>query len=61
MHVRAAFTGVRDPVVRLRLATALLMAGRAPVSAVLAGAALLLGLSVAAEAPGHRRRMETAR
>ncbi|MFE3183978.1 low temperature requirement protein A [Streptomyces violascens] len=64
--VRAAFTGIRDPVVRLRLATALLIAGlvpcagRAPVSAVLAGAALLLGLSVAAEAPGHRRRLEEA-
>ncbi|MFF4189270.1 low temperature requirement protein A [Streptomyces sp. NPDC001691] len=63
--VRAAFTGVRDPVVRLRLATALLIAalvpaaGRAPVPAMLAAPALLLALSVTAEAPSHRRRVQS--
>ncbi|WP_345261751.1 low temperature requirement protein A [Streptomyces hundungensis] len=64
--VRVAFTGVGDPVVRLRLVTALLIAalvpaaGRAPVWAMLAGPALLLALSVAAEAPSHRRRVAEA-
>ncbi|MEV3856802.1 low temperature requirement protein A [Streptomyces sp. NPDC050095] len=61
--VRASFTGVREQVVLIRLATAALtlcllpLAGRLPVAAALAIPAALLAASVAAETPGHRRRL----
>ncbi|MGW5867154.1 low temperature requirement protein A [Streptomyces sp. NPDC055239] len=61
--VRASFTGLREPVVLVRLATAavilapLPLAGRLPVAATLAIPAALLAASVVAEAPGHRRRL----
>ena len=64
--VRSAFTGVRDPVVLLRVGTALLIAalvpvaGSLPVAVVLAVPAGLLGVSVAAEGPSHRRRLAEA-
>ncbi|MET9364646.1 low temperature requirement protein A [Streptomyces sp. NPDC006632] len=60
--VRAAFTGVRDGVVRVRLGTAGLVvslvpaAGRVPAWAMLVGPAVLLALSVATETPAHRTR-----
>ena len=61
--VRASFTGVREAVVLVRLATAavtlclLPLAGLLPVAATLAVPAALLAASVVAETPGHRRRL----
>ncbi|NEB80575.1 low temperature requirement protein A [Streptomyces sp. SID14478] len=61
--VRASFTGLREAVVLVRLATAALtlcllpLAGHLPVAAALAAPAVLLAASVVAETPGHRRRL----
>ncbi|MFG2723365.1 low temperature requirement protein A [Streptomyces sp. NPDC048416] len=58
--VRAAFTGVRERVVRVRVGAALVVAalvpgaGLVPVWGVLVAVAVLLALCVVAEAPVHR-------
>ncbi|MCQ4213791.1 low temperature requirement protein A [Streptomyces longispororuber] len=65
--IRASFTGVGERVVLIRLATsaatlcALPLAARLPVAAGLALPAALLALSVAAETPAHKKRLEGAR
>ncbi|WP_329119086.1 low temperature requirement protein A [Streptomyces sp. NBC_01465] len=64
--VRSAFTGVRDPVVAIRVITAALALALLPVSThlpvpvLLALLAALVTASVAAESPNHRRRLATA-
>ncbi|MEV6772556.1 low temperature requirement protein A [Nocardia sp. NPDC051030] len=64
--IRAAFTGIREGVVLIRLVTAavafvaLPLAAHVPVAVVLIALAVLLGVSAVAETPLHRRRMASA-
>ncbi|MER5951906.1 low temperature requirement protein A [Streptomyces sp. NPDC001904] len=64
--IRASFTGVRESVVVIRIATAaaalslLPLTPHLPVAGTLAAPAALLAASVALETPAHRRRIRTA-